>query len=192
MRCSSMACGRWADFQRQERPWRHALDRAQLLALVILGLCPFIYWHNKLPEQAFFPTPSGAGTRRRAVPVQFEPRSQAARRDAAGRNAAAAKPASSPRFNRWLLVALLFFAIAFIVLLQLPHPSLPRRQAVVLVEPRQQPAADLFHPAAAGDDDGADLENQGSDPRRGFRRAGLQTFTHLPLAEDFSTAVSTR
>ena len=27
--------------------------------------------------------------------------------------------------NRWLLVALLFFAIAFVALIQLPHPSLP-------------------------------------------------------------------
>ena len=42
------------DFQKQERPWRHALDRAQLLALVNLGLCPFIYWRNKMPDQPFF------------------------------------------------------------------------------------------------------------------------------------------
>src|SRR5258708_6509123 len=48
--------GLWqmTDFQRQERPWRHALDRAMLLALVLPGLCPFIYWQNKMPEQVFF------------------------------------------------------------------------------------------------------------------------------------------
>src|SRR5512140_3620343 len=36
--------GLWqmGDFQRQERPWRAALDRARLLALIVLGLCPFI------------------------------------------------------------------------------------------------------------------------------------------------------
>lgn len=48
--------GLWlmSDFQKQERPWRLALDRALLLALVNLGLCPFIYWHNKMPDQPFF------------------------------------------------------------------------------------------------------------------------------------------
>jgi hypothetical protein len=42
------------DFQKQERPWRLALDRARLLALVNLGLCPFLYWRNRLPEQPLF------------------------------------------------------------------------------------------------------------------------------------------
>src|ERR1035441_3184633 len=34
--------GLWlmGDFQKQERPWRNALDRAQLLGLVNFGLCP--------------------------------------------------------------------------------------------------------------------------------------------------------
>jgi hypothetical protein len=41
-------------FQKQERPWRHALDRAQLLGLVNLGLTPFLYWQNKMPGQPFF------------------------------------------------------------------------------------------------------------------------------------------
>jgi hypothetical protein len=41
-------------FQKQERPWRAALDRAQFFAFVNLGLCPFIYWHNKMPEQFYF------------------------------------------------------------------------------------------------------------------------------------------
>lgn len=42
------------EFQKQERPWRLALDRAKLLALVNLGLCPFLYWRNRLPEQPLF------------------------------------------------------------------------------------------------------------------------------------------
>jgi len=42
------------DFQRQERPWRFSLDRALLLALINLGLCPFIYWHNRAPDVSYF------------------------------------------------------------------------------------------------------------------------------------------
>ncbi len=41
-------------FQRQERPWRSALDRAQLLALVNFGFSPFLYWWNRMPDQPFF------------------------------------------------------------------------------------------------------------------------------------------
>jgi hypothetical protein len=41
-------------FQKQERPWRHALDRAKLLAWINFGLSPFLYWWNRAPEQAFF------------------------------------------------------------------------------------------------------------------------------------------
>lgn len=48
--------GLWriGSFQKQERPWRHALDRAKLLGLVNLGLCPFLFWFNRLPEQNYF------------------------------------------------------------------------------------------------------------------------------------------
>jgi hypothetical protein len=48
--------GLWqmSDFQKQERPWRNALDRAKLPGLVNLGLCPFLYWQNKMPGQPFF------------------------------------------------------------------------------------------------------------------------------------------
>jgi hypothetical protein len=50
--------GLWqmGDFQKQERPWRHALDRAKLLGLVNFGLCPFLYWFNRMPEQPVFRT----------------------------------------------------------------------------------------------------------------------------------------
>jgi len=41
-------------FQKQERPWRLALDRARLVALVNFGLSPFLYWWNRLPENSFF------------------------------------------------------------------------------------------------------------------------------------------
>ncbi len=48
--------GLWqmSDFQKQERPWRNALDRAKLLGLVNFGLCPFLYWHNRMPRETFF------------------------------------------------------------------------------------------------------------------------------------------
>jgi len=48
--------GLWqmGDFQKQERPWRNALDRAKLPGLVNFGLCPFLYWQNQMPGQPFF------------------------------------------------------------------------------------------------------------------------------------------
>ena len=48
--------GLWqmSSFQKQERPWRNALDRAKLLGLVNLGLCPFLFWFSRMPEQLFF------------------------------------------------------------------------------------------------------------------------------------------
>jgi hypothetical protein len=48
--------GLWlmSDFQKQERPWLNVLDRAKLLGLVNFGLCPFLYWQNRMPGQPFF------------------------------------------------------------------------------------------------------------------------------------------
>lgn len=48
--------GLWqmGDFQKQEHPWRNALDRAKLLGLVNLGLSPFLFWFSRMPEQPFF------------------------------------------------------------------------------------------------------------------------------------------
>ena len=48
--------GLWqmSSFQKQERPWRAALDRAFVLGLVDFGLCPFLYWWNKMPGHPFF------------------------------------------------------------------------------------------------------------------------------------------
>lgn len=41
-------------FQKQERPWRAALDRAKLLALINCGLSPFLFWWNCVPDNSFF------------------------------------------------------------------------------------------------------------------------------------------
>jgi hypothetical protein len=41
-------------FQKQERPWRNALDRAKIFALINLGLSPFVFWQYRHPESPFF------------------------------------------------------------------------------------------------------------------------------------------
>ena len=41
-------------FQKQERVWRSALDRALWLSMVNLGLSPFLFWWNKMPGNLFF------------------------------------------------------------------------------------------------------------------------------------------
>jgi hypothetical protein len=43
-------------FQRQERIWLDSIERTKVIALVNVGLSPFLYWHNRLPNQAFFAT----------------------------------------------------------------------------------------------------------------------------------------
>ena len=43
-----------SDFQKQERIWRESLERAKLLALINVGLSPFIYWYNRLPEEQLY------------------------------------------------------------------------------------------------------------------------------------------
>jgi len=51
-----LAYGLWqlGDFQKQERVWRTALDRAKVFGLINLGLSPFLYWWNRLPANTFF------------------------------------------------------------------------------------------------------------------------------------------
>jgi hypothetical protein len=114
-----------SDFQKQERPWRNALDRALLLALVILGLCPFIYWHNKMPEQGFFADAVGV-LELAAVLFLFD-------LNLVLKRLAAMLPDETLRqetrqftaLNRWLLVLLLFSVIGFVVLSQMHHLPTP-------------------------------------------------------------------
>jgi hypothetical protein len=51
-----LAYGLWqlGDFQKQERVWRTALDRARLFSLINFGLSPFLFWWNKVPGNTFF------------------------------------------------------------------------------------------------------------------------------------------
>jgi hypothetical protein len=120
-----------AAFQKQERPWRGALDRALLLAVINLGLCPFIYWHNKMPDQFFF---SAAVNLLELAAVLF-----LFNLNLVLKRLGAMLPDETLRLettqftamNRWLLVALLFFTIGFIALAQFPHPSLPVGRAIL-------------------------------------------------------------
>jgi hypothetical protein len=41
-------------FQPQERVWMRSLNRTRLLALVNLGLSPFLYWWSQVPGNAYF------------------------------------------------------------------------------------------------------------------------------------------
>lgn len=41
-------------FQKQERIWRSALERAKIFALINMGLSPFLYWWNKIPSHPFY------------------------------------------------------------------------------------------------------------------------------------------
>ncbi|MSU61043.1 MAG: hypothetical protein EXS31_01400 [Pedosphaera sp.] len=43
-----------SSFQKQERIWIRAIDRAKLLAVINIGLAPFIFWWNKLPFVPFY------------------------------------------------------------------------------------------------------------------------------------------
>lgn len=53
---SLLAFGLWQldSFQKQERPWRNALDRAKLLAVINVGLSPFVFWWNHAPGVFWF------------------------------------------------------------------------------------------------------------------------------------------
>jgi hypothetical protein len=41
-------------FQKQERVWLAALDRAKIFALINIGFSPFLYWWDRMPLHPFF------------------------------------------------------------------------------------------------------------------------------------------
>jgi len=126
--------GLWqmSDFQKQERPWQLALDRTLLLALVNFGLCPFIYWHNRMPAEKFF-TCAVLLLEISAVLFLFN-------LNLVIKRLAAMLPDETLRqetrqftaLNRWLLVLLLLFSVAFVWLTQTPHPWLPVGKVISL------------------------------------------------------------
>jgi len=110
-------------FQKQERPWRNALDRAKLLGLVNFGLCPFLYWQNKMPDQPFFNS-AVFMLILSALLFLFN-------LNVVLKQLGAMLPDETLRheirlfsaLNRWLLVALLLLGTAYVVLLH--DPRLP-------------------------------------------------------------------
>ena len=112
-------------FQKQERPWRNALDRAKLTGLVNFGLCPFLYWQNKMPEQLFF-NAAVVVFALSAILFLFN-------LNVVLKQLGAMLPDETLRqetrqftaLNRWLLVALLLCATAYVVLVC--DPRLPAR-----------------------------------------------------------------
>ena len=48
--------GLWqlGQFQRQERVWRLALERAGLFGVANLGLAPFLFWWTQMPNEPFY------------------------------------------------------------------------------------------------------------------------------------------
>ena len=52
--CCSTASGRWAISKNRSVPGATPSTARKLLGLVNFGLCPFLYWQNKMPEQLFF------------------------------------------------------------------------------------------------------------------------------------------
>jgi hypothetical protein len=118
-------------FRKQERPWRNALDRAKLLGLVNFGLCPFLYWYNKMPQQTFFNT-AVLVLVLSAILFLFN-------LNVVLKQLGAMLPDETLRqetrqftvLNRWLLVALLLCASAYIVLLH--DPRLPASLGALFV-----------------------------------------------------------
>jgi hypothetical protein len=118
-------------FQRQERPWRNALDRAKLLGLVNFGLCPFLYWQNKMPREFYF-NAAVLVLLLSAILFLFN-------LNVVLKQLGAMLPDETLRqetrqftaLNRWLLVTLILFAAANVVLLH--DPRLPGRLGGLLL-----------------------------------------------------------
>ena len=118
-------------FQKQERPWRNALDRAKLLGLVNFGLCPFLYWQNKMPGQPFF-NAAVFVLILSALLFLFNV-------NVVLKQLGAMLPDETLRheirlfttLNRWLLVVLLFLGTAYVVLLH--DPRLPTALGALFV-----------------------------------------------------------
>jgi hypothetical protein len=118
-------------FQKQERPWRLALDRAGLLGLVNFGLCPFLFWHSRMPGQPFFSAAIFVLTLS-AVLFLFN-------LNIVLKQLGMMLPDETLRhetsqftaLNRWLLAALLFFGMVYLVLLR--DPRLPAALGAIFV-----------------------------------------------------------
>lgn len=118
-------------FQRQERPWRLALDRARLVALVNFGLSPFLFWWNKVPENSFFALVVGLLTVSGLV-FLFNLNLVIARLgEMLPDEMLRQETRHFTLVNRGLIVVLVAFVALFIFLMQMPH--LPPTLLILLV-----------------------------------------------------------
>jgi hypothetical protein len=128
--------GLWqmGSFQKQERPWRTALDRAWLIGLVDLGLCPFLFWFNRMPGQDYF---------RAAILVLVISASLFLfNLNVVLKQLGAMLPDETLRhdinlftvFNRWLLAAWLLFIAAVLTILQSVNLSALGPEALAWLE----------------------------------------------------------
>ena len=125
--------GLWqiSGFQKHERPWRLALDRAGLLGLVNFGLCPFLFWHSRMPAEDFFNWALFV-LALSAILFLFD-------LNVVLKQLGAMLPDETLRhetrqftaLNRWLLAALLFFGMVYLILLR--DPRLPVALGAVFV-----------------------------------------------------------
>jgi len=125
--------GLWllGDFQKQERPWRSALDRARLFALVNFGLSPFLYWWSRIPANFFF-TISVDILALSALLFLFNLNLVLQRLGAMLPDETLRQETRQfTSFNRILLVVLLLLAAVYMGLVQIPDPS-ARLGAVLL------------------------------------------------------------
>lgn len=119
---ASLLFGLWqmGAFSREVRLWQLALDRARLLALINLGLSPFLYWSNHAPGQEFFQIAVlvlGAS----ALLFLFNLNSVIERLGALLPDETLREETSQfTAINRGLLLALLLLAVTYYCLLHLP------------------------------------------------------------------------
>ena len=155
--------GLWqmGDFQRQERPWRNALDRAKLLGLINLGLCPFLFWHHRMPQEAFF--------RAAVLVLIFSAILFVFNLNIVIKQLGAMLPDETLRhetilftaLNRWLLAFLFLLNVAYVILLHVSEMPLEFDIFIVWLDR-------LGFVVAVGHDHGAHLENQGNHPGECF------------------------
>lgn len=110
-------------FQKTERPWLRALDRAKLLGLINFGLFPFVYWHNKVPGQLFF-TVMVVVLNLSALLFLFNLNHVIERLGAMLPDETLRQETRQfTALNRSLLITLVLLALAYVALNRLPNPS---------------------------------------------------------------------
>jgi len=125
-------------FRREERLWHNALDRAKLVALVNLGLSPFLFFWNRMPNVTFFAHAVGVMVLSSLVFMfnlnQVLHRLAAMMPDETVR----ADTKLFTAVNRYLLIATVALLAVYYSLLQIETPSLFLIQMRTSMEPLHQ------------------------------------------------------